>query len=625
MATNQIKTRILNKFDLLSNYNNATNFYPLKGEICIAEIPSTASDSGLTPPAIGIKVGTWTGSETDGSKKNFAQLPWIQAIAGDIPAELKTAAGIDAEIAKIASGRKLATVKELTDFESSINSQITAINEKIGTEISFNKDNSVAKNIKALQDAVGTDASGLSAKVTALENALPVADFKSTTVKQAIADAKSGAISEAATAAAGIYQTKAQATEDHNGLSASISGLSDKIGTETLSVSGATTVISAINKVNSDLGTANQGLSTAQTDIENLKKVTKGYTAEGSIKTAIETADGKGQSALDKIGTATLANGKTTLSEEINAVNERVNTANGNITAVDNRIDAILGDDKVASGAQKTIRQIANEELAAQLLDGADNGAEDNFKTLKELADWLEKHPEDASAMNSAIGDNADAIEALQKLHATTESGYKTVAQEVAAGVADRVTTGDFEAYKSGIADELELAASALQKADIAEGASNGTIAVKGTDVKVHGLGSAAYTEASAYATAAQGSTADSALQNVKVLGTTLSKASNELTVNDAKTALGLKSAAFAETTAFDAAGSAGAVETKLDDFKEAFDGSDLATGNGIIDTITYNESGSVAHTRRQIKPTDMSTDSNDVFIFYCGTASELI
>lgn len=617
MATNQIKTRILNKFDLLSNYNNATNFYPLKGEICIAEIPSSASNSGLTPPAIGIKVGTWNGVDGDASKKAFKDLPWIQAIAGDIPAELKTAAGIDAEIAKLTTNRKLATVAELTNFESSVNSQITGINEKIGTEITFTKNNSIAKNVKALQDAVGTGATGLATKVAALESALPVADFKSTTVKQAIADAKSGAISEAATAAAGIYQTKAQATEDHNGLSASISGLSDKIGTETLSVSGATTVIGAINKVNSNLGTANQELDTAQADIENLKKVTKGYTAEGSIKTAIEAADKKGQDALNKIGTATLANGKTTLSEEINAVNARVTSTNSNLTTVDGRIDTILGSDKAASGTQKTIRQIANEELAAQLINGATNGAEDNFKTLKELADWLEKHPEDASAMNSAIGDNAEAIEALQKLHA---SG-KTVAQEVAAGVADRVTTGDFEAYKTSINDELALATSALQKADITTGSANGTISVEGTNVAVKGLGSAAYTASTAYATAAQGSKADSAVQSVTTGGTngTIKVDGTEVAVK------GLGSAAYANTSAFDAAGSAAAVDTKISNFASAFNGSDVADGNGLIKTVTYGADGSVATARRLIKPTDISTADGDVFVFYCGTASELI
>lgn len=49
----------------------------------------------------------------------------------------------------------------------------------------------------------------------------------------------------------------------------------------------------------------------------------------------------------------------------------------------------------------------------------------------------------------------------------------------------------------------------ALQKADIATGATQGTIAVKGADVAVNGLKSAAYTESTAYATSAQGTKAD--------------------------------------------------------------------------------------------------------------------
>lgn len=49
----------------------------------------------------------------------------------------------------------------------------------------------------------------------------------------------------------------------------------------------------------------------------------------------------------------------------------------------------------------------------------------------------------------------------------------------------------------------------------VAEGATDGTVAVNGSDIPVHGLKSAAYTESTAYATAAQGTKADSALQSV--------------------------------------------------------------------------------------------------------------
>ncbi|MBR0212221.1 MAG: hypothetical protein IJQ55_01315 [Alphaproteobacteria bacterium] len=60
--------------------------------------------------------------------------------------------------------------------------------------------------------------------------------------------------------------------------------------------------------------------------------------------------------------------------------------------------------------------------------------------------------------------------------------------------------------------DEIAgTAGSAVQS--VVEGSTNGTVSVDGTDIAVHGLGTAAYTAASDYATAAQGAKADTALQ----------------------------------------------------------------------------------------------------------------
>ena len=75
MSTNTINTRIQLKYDTFSNWLTS-QFIPLKGEVCIAEIPRATTDTGLTPPSIGIKIG-------DG-QKTFNQLNWIQAIAGDV-------------------------------------------------------------------------------------------------------------------------------------------------------------------------------------------------------------------------------------------------------------------------------------------------------------------------------------------------------------------------------------------------------------------------------------------------------------------------------------------------------------------------------------------------------------
>lgn len=82
MAEKILNTRIQLKYDTLANWN-ASSLVLKTGEMAIAEIPTSSSESGLTPPAIGIKIG-------DG-QKTFAQLGWIQAIAGDVQAWAKAA------------------------------------------------------------------------------------------------------------------------------------------------------------------------------------------------------------------------------------------------------------------------------------------------------------------------------------------------------------------------------------------------------------------------------------------------------------------------------------------------------------------------------------------------------
>lgn len=59
------------------------------------------------------------------------------------------------------------------------------------------------------------------------------------------------------------------------------------------------------------------------------------------------------------------------------------------------KVATLIGDD---SG--KSARTIANEELAAQLIPA---NAKDSLDTLQEIADWIQNHPDDASAMSTDI------------------------------------------------------------------------------------------------------------------------------------------------------------------------------------------------------------------------------
>lgn len=70
---------------------------------------------------------------------------------------------------------------------------------------------------------------------------------------------------------------------------------------------------------------------------------------------------------------------------------------------------------------------------------------------------------------------------------------------------------------------DIPSVSSFLEASDITTGTTNGTIAVNNTDIAVYGLGSAAYTSSSDYATSIQGGKADTAMQpssNDSITGT---------------------------------------------------------------------------------------------------------
>lgn len=96
-----------------------------------------------------------------------------------------------------------------------------------------------------------------------------------------------------------------------------------------------------------------------------------------------------------------------------------------NINTVDGKVTTLIGED-----ANKSVRTIANEELAKQLI--AEN-ASDALDTLAEIAAWIQAHPEDASAMN-------EAIVALQN---KVDTGEKTVSVYVADAIA-ALSIGDY-------------------------------------------------------------------------------------------------------------------------------------------------------------------------------------
>lgn len=145
----------------------------------------------------------------------------------------------------------------------------------------------------------------------------------------------------------------------------------------------------------------------------------------------------------------------------------------GNINAVSGKVTTLIGED-----TNKSVRTIANEELAKQLVA---EGAKESLDTLAEIAAWIQKHPDDASAMNKAIDDLETLVGALpDSVSATTIVGYiqevvaaeKSRAEGIEAGLDGRLVTveGAVATVDSRIATaKSEAAADATSKANAAE------------------------------------------------------------------------------------------------------------------------------------------------------------
>ena len=76
-----------------------------------------------------------------------------------------------------------------------------------------------------------------------------------------------------------------------------------------------------------------------------------------------------------------------------------------------NELDQLSGQVSVLIGSDsnKSVRRIAREEIAEQLIP---QDAQEALDTLQEIADWIQSHPGEATAMNTAIT-NLQAVTAL--------------------------------------------------------------------------------------------------------------------------------------------------------------------------------------------------------------------
>lgn len=129
-----------------------------------------------------------------------------------------------------------------------------------------------------------------------------------------------------------------------------------------------------------------------------------------------------------------------------------------------------------------------------------------NYFTKTQVTDAIATAKNEAAADAQTKADAAkDAAISAAATDATTKADAAKDAAITEAGKKAGQALKDAKAYSDGLAKNYATAAqgakadTALQAADVVSGTANGTISVKGTDVAVKGLGSAAYQQSSAF------------------------------------------------------------------------------------------------------------------------------
>lgn len=96
------------------------------------------------------------------------------------------------------------------------------------------------------------------------------------------------------------------------------------------------------------------------------------------------------------------------------------NLASALATKINGKADGTAVTTLIGSDTNKSVRTIANEELAAQLIPQA---AQESLDTLQEIAAWIQSHPADVAAINAKLTLGTHAVPVYTQASGTYVEG----------------------------------------------------------------------------------------------------------------------------------------------------------------------------------------------------------
>lgn len=360
-------------------------------------------------------LNTYKNSNDAAVSANTSAIAAINNANTGILAQAKTYA--DGKDAAIAAAKKAGD-----DAQADVN----ALKEKVGT---VPADKTVVQMISDAQTAATYDDTALKGRVSANEtaisnlNTLVGSTSVATQISTAVTNAKTelkGGESDTDTSVT-IAGAKKYAEKLNADMDTRVDALEAAVGA---GGSVSTQIATEIQKLDATVETAaipegQDGIHVKVTEVDG--KLTA-VEAEIEVSNEINAA----KSALEaKMGT--VAEGETLAG----MIADNAAAIEAHKTAIDAKVTTLIGSD-----ADKSVRTIANEELAAQLIP---ENAKESLNTLTEIATWIQNHPDDASAMSAAItalenlvGEDSVANQITAAINALKNGDIKTATDRIA-------------------------------------------------------------------------------------------------------------------------------------------------------------------------------------------------
>lgn len=267
----------------------------------------------------------------------------------------------------------------------------------------------------------------------------------------------------------------------------------DVIGT----VEEGTTLVEMIGDVEGEVSTLEGRVTTVEGNIGTIDDL------ETTAKSDLVSAVNEVRQSISAGGTAATITIDTSTTTEGMAKSYTIKQGESTVGVIDIPKDMV-----VSSGTVET--DPADQDPGTYLVLTLANATSDkvyiNVGTLVDLYTAQQSAAQVQLAINSGT----------REISATIVAGSVTDV-ELAANAVTTVKIADGNVTKAKLAVEVQAsidkADTALQQADVTTGTANGNISVKGTDVPVKGLGSAAFTESSAYDAAGSAAAVETALE----------------------------------------------------------------------------------------------------------------